>query len=198
MDGIQPIQIHMTQSRHPERIKDTSMTFKTLFFLKSPAIQLTRAGLACGFMFLSGLPHADARGAGPFSDLAGYWSGSGIMRLANGTAERIRCRASYAVAPGGRAAQQTLRCASASYRLDISSNVISEGGALSGSWTETSRGVSGNISGRASGSQIVANVWGAGFAASFDILTRGHSQSVTIRPQQGTDVAAVSISLHKG
>lgn len=174
------------------------MTFKTLFFRGSPPIRLTRAGLACGFMFLLGLPHANARGgAGPFSGLAGYWSGSGTIRMANGAAERIRCKASYAVEASGRAAEQSLRCASASDRLEVSSNVVSKGGALSGSWMEATRGVSGNITGRASASQIIANVWGGGFAARFDILTRDSKQSVTIVPQQGTDVAAVSIALHR-
>ena len=117
--------------------------------------------------------------------------------MANDSAERIRCRASYAVDPSGRAAQQSLRCASASYRLEVSSNVVSKGGSLSGSWMEATRGVSGNITGRASASQIAANVWGAGFAARLDILTRDGNQSVTIIPQQGTDVAAVSIALHR-
>ena len=173
------------------------MTFKTLFFGGSPAIRLTRAGLACGFMFMLDLPHADARGAGPFSDLVGNWSGSGIIRMANGAAERIRCRASYAVEPSGTTAQQSLRCASASYRLEVSSNVVSKGGSLSGSWMEATRDVSGNVTGRASASQIVANVWGAGFAARLDILTRDGRQSVTIVPQQGTDVAEVSIALHR-
>jgi len=173
------------------------MTFKTLFFWGSPAIRLTRAGVVCGFLFLLGSLDAHAREVGPFSDLAGHWSGSGLIRLANGAAERIRCKASYAVDSSGRAAQQKLRCASASYLLEISSNVVSEGGALSGSWTEATHGVSGTISGRASESQIVANVWGAGFSARFDILTRDGRQSVTIIPQQGTDVAAVSIALHR-
>jgi len=118
--------------------------------------------------------------------------------MSNGAAERIRCRATYAVSGAGRALQQTLRCASDSYRLEISSNVVSEGGALSGSWSEATRGVSGSISGRASGSQIVAYVAGAGFTARLDVRTQGNRQSVTIRPSGGTDVSAVSIALHKG
>ncbi|MGH6856937.1 MAG: hypothetical protein ACRECP_04615, partial [Methylocella sp.] len=96
------------------------------------------------------------------------------------------------------ALQQTLRCASDSYRLEISSNVISEGSSLSGSWAEVTRGVSGNISGRASGAEIVANVAAAGFAARLDVRIQGDKQSVTIRPQGNTEVSAVSISLRKG
>lgn len=118
--------------------------------------------------------------------------------MTNGAIERIRCKATYAVNASGKAVQQTLRCASDSYRFEISSNVISEGGSLSGSWAEATRGVSGNISGRASGAEIVANVAGAGFTARLDVRTQGERQSVTIRPQGGTDVTAVSIALRKG
>jgi len=119
--------------------------------------------------------------------------------MTNGASERIRCKGSYAVNGTGKAVQQNLRCASASYRLEISSNVTSEGGVLSGYWSEATRGVSGNLSGRASGTEIVANVMGAGFTARLDVRTHGDKQSVTIRPQGGdTDVAAVSIALRKG
>jgi hypothetical protein len=107
------------------------------------------------------------------------------------------CKATYAVNATGKSVQQTLRCASDSYRFEISSNVISEGSSLSGSWAEVTRGVSGNISGRASGAEIVANVAGAGFTAHLDVRTQGERQSVTIRPQGGTDVAGVSIALRK-
>jgi hypothetical protein len=53
--------------------------------------------------------------------------------MTNGATERIRCKAAYAVNATGKAVQQTLRCASDSYGVDISSNVISEGASLSGS-----------------------------------------------------------------
>ncbi|HEY4847258.1 MAG TPA: hypothetical protein VIH87_05535 [Methylocella sp.] len=118
--------------------------------------------------------------------------------MTNGATERIRCKATYAVNPAGKAVQQTLRCASDSYRLEISSNVISEGGSLSGSWAEATRGIAGNISGRASGAEILANVAGAGFTARLDVRTHGDKQSVTLRPQGDAGVAAVSIALRKG
>jgi len=56
----------------------------------------------------------------------------------------------------------------------------------------------GNISGRASSAEIVANVAGAGFTARLDVWTQGERQSVAIRPQGGTDVTAVAIALRKG
>ena len=135
---------------------------------------------------------------GPFLGLSGSWSGAGTITMTNGATERIRCKATYAVNATGKAVQQTLRCASDSYRVEVSSNIISEGTSLSGSWAEATRGVSGSISGRVSGAGIVANVAGAGFTARLDMRTQGERQSVTIRPQAGTDVAAVSVALRKG
>jgi hypothetical protein len=171
----------------------------SFFFSESPFIRLKNAVFACGILFLSSAVHADPGPESPFLGLSGYWSGGGTITMTNGGSERIRCKGSYAVNATGKAVRQNLRCASASYRLEITSNVMSEGGVLSGYWSEATRGVSGNVSGRASGAEIVANVMGAGFTARLDVRTHGDKQSVTIRPQGGdTDVAAVSIALRKG
>ena len=140
-----------------------------------------------------------SRSGEPISWVIRILVGWGTITMTNGASERIRCKGSYAVNGTGKAVQQNLRCASASYRLEISSNVTSEGGVLSGYWSEATRSVSGNVSGRASGTEIVANVMGAGFTARLDVRTHGDKQSVTIRPQGGDrDVAAVSIALRKG
>jgi hypothetical protein len=159
---------------------------------------LKAALFASAILLISAQAQAEPGSERPFLGLSGHWSGAGTVTMANGATERIRCKAAYAVNATGKAVQQTLRCASDSYRLEISSNVISEGGSLSGSWAEATRGVSGNISGRASGPEIVAHVAGAGFTARLDVRTQGERQSVTIRPQGGTDVTAVSIALRKG
>ena len=165
---------------------------------KLSANGLKAALFASAILLVSAQGHADPGPGGPFHGLSGHWSGAGTITMANGATERIRCKATYAVNATGKAVQQTLRCASDSYRVEISSNVISEGGSLSGSWAEATRGVAGNISGRASGAEIVANVAGAGFTARLDVRTHGDKQSVTIRPQGGTDVTAVSIALRNG
>jgi hypothetical protein len=168
------------------------------FSLKPFASCLNNAVLASGLLLIAVPGHADPGSQGPFLGLSRYWSGTGTITMTNGATERIRCRATYTVNSIGKAVQQTLRCASDSYRFEISSNVISEGGSLSGFWAEATHGVSGNVSGHASGAEIVANVAGAGFTAHLDVRTQGERQSVTIRPQSGTDVIAVSIVLRKG
>jgi hypothetical protein len=167
-------------------------------FLKLPTNGLKAALFASAILLIPALPHAEPGLEGPFLGLSGPWSGAGTITMTNGATERIRCKATYAVNDAGKAVQQTLRCASDSYRLEISSKVISKGGSLSGSWAEATRGVSGNVSGRASVAAISANVAGAGFTARVDVRTHGDRQSVTLKPQSGTDVAAVSIALRKG
>lgn len=164
--------------------------------LKAPSLKRTILVVGLSLAGSQGIAqHADA----PFAGLAGYWSGGGAITMTNGASERIRCKATYAVNATGRAMNQSLRCASDSYKLDIRSNIIAGGGgSISGSWSETTRNVSGNISGRASRTEIQVQVAGGGFTASLDVRTRGNNQSVTIRPHGGTDVAAVSISLRKG
>jgi hypothetical protein len=159
--------------------------------------RLKKVLLASGILLISAHANADPRLAGPFLGMSGQWSGAGTITMADGTAERLRCRAFNSVGEGGEALRQSLRCASESYRLDISSDVVSEDGTLSGSWSETSRGLSGNISGRASGRWIVANIAGGGFAARLNMRTQDGRQSVTLTPTAGANVAAVSIALYR-
>ena len=133
---------------------------------------------------------------GPFAPLAGTWSGEGTISTSNGGGERIRCRAKYTVGEGGRAFQQALTCASDSYKVEISSNVQTDGTKVTGTWSEATRGVSGTLSGRISGPNISAMVEAHGFQAGVAVNTRGRSQSVNIKPG-GTDVTDVTVNLHK-
>ena len=71
--------------------------------------------------------------------------GRGTVTLDDGSTERIRCRASYAVGASGAGLNQTLTCASDSYKFDFKTNVMSEQGSLSGTWSESSRGISGSL-----------------------------------------------------
>jgi hypothetical protein len=132
--------------------------------------------------------------SGAFAGMAGHWSGGGTITLDDGSSERIRCRASYAVGAGGNGLNQTLTCASDSYKFDLSSNVIARGGALRGTWGERIRNVSGNLAGRgASGSfQVVAS--GPGFTSNISLRTRGNKQSVVIRSDGAFRTTSISLS----
>jgi hypothetical protein len=132
--------------------------------------------------------------SGPFAGLAGIWSGGGTVTLDDGSTERIRCRATYAVGDGGNGLNQSLTCASDSYRFNLASNVVASGGSLSGTWSESSRGVTGSLEGRgANGNfQVVASA--PGFTASISLSTRGNKQSVVIRAESQFRGASISLS----
>jgi hypothetical protein len=132
--------------------------------------------------------------SGQFAGMAGNWSGGGTVTLDDGSTERIRCRASYAVSAGGNSLNLSLVCASDSYKFDLRGNVIAERGVLSGTWSETSRGVSGNLEGRGSSGnfQVVASA--PGFDANITLTTRGNKQSVVIRAESQFRGATISLS----
>lgn len=146
---------------------------------------------------LAGLTCTASAAGGPFSDYAGYWSGEGTIAVANGANERIRCKATYAVDASGSQLNQSLRCASDSYKLEIASNVAASGGVISGTWSEATRSVTGNIQGRIIDGRVSGTIVGVGFTAGLSLTTRGRTQSVTIRPTGSTDIRDVSITMRK-
>ena len=132
--------------------------------------------------------------SGPFAGMAGVWSGSGTVTLDDGSSERIRCRASYAVGAGGSGLNQTLTCASDSYKFDLRTNVVAEGGAISGSWSETSRNVSGSIEGRGGNGNFRVVASAPGFNADITLTTHGNKQSVVIRSESQFKAATISLT----
>jgi len=87
------------------------------FFLKLSANGLKAALFASAILLIAAQARAEPGSEGPFFGLSGRWSGAGTVTMTNGATERLRCKAAYAVNPTGKALQQTLRCASDSYRL---------------------------------------------------------------------------------
>jgi hypothetical protein len=130
--------------------------------------------------------------SGPFAGLAGRWAGGGTVSLEDGSTERIRCRASYAVA--GSHMTMDLTCASEAYKFNLGANVIAEGGAVSGSWSESSRNIAGTLQGRGGNGnfQVVAST--AGFNASISLATHGNKQSVSMRADSVFRGATISMS----
>jgi hypothetical protein len=143
----------------------------------------------------------DARPAqsepGPFSALNGSWSGAGTIKKSNGASERIRCRSAFEPA-GAVNLSLRLRCASDSYNFDLTAAVAYQGGAISGSWQESTRNVNGSISGHSAseGRQVQVVAQTIGLTSNITLTTRGNHQSVSIMTP-GTDVAEIAISLEK-
>lgn len=135
-----------------------------------------------------------AQSAKPFAGMSGVWSGRGTISLEGGAREAIRCRATYAVRSDGDALQQTLRCASDSYKIELTSNLVASGGKLTGTWSEATRNVSGDVEGITSGGRFQVVVRAGTFSANLALTTRGNSQSVVIH-SEGGEFKGASITL---
>jgi hypothetical protein len=138
---------------------------------------------------------ASAQTAGPFSPFAGSFHGDGAVIGSDGHKERLTCRFTGTVG-GGESLSQSIVCASDSYRLDIHGHAAAQGGAVTGEWQESTRGVSGSLSGRVSDGHFSGSVSGGSFNAAVSLRASGRRLSFDLRPQGG-DVARVDVSLSK-
>lgn len=133
-----------------------------------------------------------AQAGGPFAGMAGNWSGGGTVTLDDGSRERLRCRASYAVA--GTRMNMTLTCASDAYKFQLTADVVDQGGAVTGNWTETSRNISGSLQGRGGGGSFDVLASTGGFNANISLRTTGNKQSISMRADSQFRAAAISLS----
>lgn len=134
--------------------------------------------------------------AGPFTELAGSWAGAGTLTRKAGTNERLRCQARYDVGNAGEQVNLRLTCASDTFKFDLTGYIISNGGAISGQWSEPNYNSSGSLDGRVSDGKIDAHAVGNTFSAYLIVGTQGNRQSVTIQPQE-TDVTRVSLTFQR-
>jgi len=140
----------------------------------------------------------EAQRSSPFTGLSGSWAGLGIISLNTGAKEKIRCRAVYRVAETGASLQLELRCASDAYKFELQSAVThSSDGAISGTWSEVTRGAVGTISGTSKGHQINLRASSPVFSALLAVSTQSNQQSISIQ-SPGSEISAVSINLSRG
>ena len=133
---------------------------------------------------------------GPFTGMAGSWSGPGSITI-NNNKERLRCRANYVTKNNDSTVDLTISCASDSYKFNLQGGVNYVNGALNGSWSKSANSAAGTISGTASGGSIRATATGAYFTALLNMTTRGNSQSVSLTAP-GTQISSVTINLSRG
>jgi hypothetical protein len=157
------------------------------------ARHLAAAALSLGLLAIAA-PQVEAAD-GPLAHFAGNWSGSGKIVVKDGASERIRCRSNNTASGNGLVL--SLRCASDSYKFELASDIAYDGGSISGSWNETTRGVIGSLSGKATASNIQATAQAVGFTAGLAIRASGNSLGVSIR-SPGSEISEVTISMARG
>jgi hypothetical protein len=183
--GLQLVYLAAVGGKHP-----VNKTNRTSVFLALTR-RLTFAVVAF-FMATLAAPASFAQSGGPYAGMAGNWSGGGTVTLDDGSNERIRCRASYQVS--GPNMTMNLTCASDAYKFGIGANVVDQGGNIVGSWSETTRGVTGSLSGRGGSGNFQVTAVTAGFNANISLKTTGNKQSVSIRADSQFKAANISLS----
>ena len=152
------------------------------------------AGAVTAIVLAGATPAVALAQSGAFSGLGGSWAGSGQVRLEKGR-EAVRCSANYVPRSGGSALGLSLRCASASGRVELRASLTTSGGRVTGSWEERTYNLSGGISGTASGGNLRLTFSGS-ISGSMSVTTSGGSQSISVR----TDASAlqgVNVSLRR-
>lgn len=151
------------------------------------------AAAAVALVLAPAAAHAES---GVFAGFAGSWSGGGTITIADSGTERIRCRGTNTVDPNGNILRQVLRCASDSYKFELTSNVTASGSSVRGSWSEATRNVNGTVEGTVANGQVSALVTANGYAATFSMTSRGNRQTVNISSKG--EVRGVNVSLSRG
>jgi len=150
--------------------------------------------VAVAFFLVSVFGSVSYAQTGTFNSMAGNSAGGGTVMLEDGSSERIRCRSSDSVSGGGAILSLSLTCASDSYRFEFKASVAAERGALSGSWNETTRGITGSLQGRGTAGNFQVAVITAGFNANISLRTAGNKQSISIRADSQFKGANISLS----
>ncbi|MBA4234259.1 MAG: hypothetical protein C0465_27185 [Ralstonia sp.] len=146
--------------------------------------------------------------ASPMVGIDGRWSGWGTIMMESGSAEQVKCVATYVtkapsvtteggIANGGSASlQQNLRCASQSFRIDAVANLNVKGDDVSGHWEERTYSAQGSVSGRLTGAGFNLSIQGPNLSAAMIVAISDCKQSITIVPR-GFDISRIAISLAK-
>lgn len=133
---------------------------------------------------------------GPFTAIGGTWQGTGHIHLEGGRKEGIRCNAYYTPKSGGSAIGLAIRCASPDYKIELRSQLKQDGKQITGAWEERTFNAAGDVTGRASSTEIELKISGGAVTGSMSVSTNGSNQTVSISTN-GSALQGVTIRLQR-
>lgn len=137
----------------------------------------------------------DAR---PFKNLPGRWVGQGRLGFKSGDVENIKCRATYFVENEDRFLRQNIRCASASGKVELKSEITHENDdTLTGSWRELLYNLKGELEGSVTKRGFRIKVSGKDLRAHMEVITKDNRQIVEIHFDSET-LIGMTLVLKKG
>ena len=134
---------------------------------------------------------ADA--ASPFGRLDGAWVGGGRALFEGGQSERLSCNAYYKSSGGGNRLALSLRCASASSKIELRGTLNYASGQISGSWEERTFNAGGSLAGSATEKSVFLRFTGSTMGT-MSVSLAGGRQSIAIS-SRGSALRGVSVSL---
>jgi hypothetical protein len=141
---------------------------------------------------------ASADDPSPFEPLLGRWVGEGRFGTRSGSTEVVKCRVTYISArPQGDELRQSIRCASAGGSVEVQSTVVHAAGALSGTWKELVRDLSGDLKGSVTPRGFRVAIRGEGLQANMDIILKDRKQIIEIQFIEST-LIGLTLVLEKG
>jgi hypothetical protein len=137
-----------------------------------------------------------ARAQANFQEVAGSWSGGGMMTTKEGPHERVRCKIAYAPKKEGQSLRMDARCASDAYKMNLNVNIDQSGSTLSGNWFESEYRQGGQVSGKSSEGLIEAKVEGSTIVGLLTVRTKGNHQTFVME-SPGAWISQVRIDLSR-
>lgn len=153
--------------------------------------------MACAMLGGAVVASSDARADSALDKLSGSWSGTGEATFEGGRSERLSCRAYYRGARGDNDHSFSIRCASASGKVELRASLSVKGSAVRGRWEERQHNATGALSGRVSSHAMRLDIKG-GVSGGLSVNLNGDNRhSVSLR-STGTSLQSVDIGLRRG
>jgi len=153
---------------------------------------LVALALFTGLAPFPSLAHAD----NALEKLNGSWSGSGRATFEGGKSERLTCRAYYRGSGGVSDHSFSIRCASASGKVELRASLSTSGSSVTGKWEERQFKATGALSGRVSSNTVRLTISGA-VSGGISVDLKGQNRhSVSLR-STGSTLQNVEIGLRR-
>lgn len=159
------------------------------------------AGTALGLLLLAADTTSPRSAAleptSPLDKLMGRWVGEGWLGIKDGQSESVKCRVTYIAAENTSQLKQTVRCASAGGSIEVQSHIVHSAGAITGSWSELTRNMRGDLSGKVTPRGFQVMVTGTDLSANMNVVINGPKQIIEIQ-FNNSSLIGLTLVLTKG
>lgn len=133
----------------------------------------------------------------PLAHLTGRWVGNAVMLTTSGPSN-FKCIVTYLPRKGAPGLRQNLRCDDgASFKLHAATELIVDGGKVTGHWQDKINEIDGTVAGNVTPAGFEVQLSGEYFQAVMAVAGQGCDQSVKVLPQQSSVFQELAATLKK-